>query len=178
VWIDDLPLTEVDIIRWRRMIGYVPQETLLLHDSILINVSLGDPKIYEKDVEWALRAAGAWEFIKTMPEGIKSTVGERGTALSGGQRQRIIIARALVQRPKLLILDEPTSSLDRDSEEAICKTLKQLCGEITILAISHQPRLMKVADRAYHLEDGRALLVDGQQLATVHEGEAGVESGW
>jgi len=178
VWIDDLPLAEVDIIRWRRMIGYVPQETLLLHDSILINVSLGDPKIDEKDVEWALRAAGAWEFVKTMPEGIQSTVGERGTALSGGQRQRIVIARALVQRPKLLILDEPTSALDRDSEEAICETLKQLCGEITILAISHQPRLMKVADRAYHLEDGRAFLVEEHQLTRVHEGEAGVESGW
>ena len=170
VWIDNLPLREVDIIRWRRMIGYVPQETFLLHDSVLFNVSLGDPEINEKDVEWALRASGAWEFVMSLPKGMQSTVGERGSALSGGQRQRIVIARALVQRPKLLILDEPTSALDRDSEQAICKTLKQLCGEITILAISHQPTLMKVADRAYHLENGEAFLAENHQLADVHSG--------
>lgn len=170
VWIDNLPLREVDVIRWRRMIGYVPQETILLHDSVLVNVSLGDPKIDEKDVEWALREAGAWEFVMDMPEGVQSSVGERGNALSGGQRQRIVIARALVQKPKLLILDEPTSALDRESEEAICETLKQLCGDITILAISHQPRLIKVADRAYRLENGRAVLMEDHHLISAHSG--------
>ena len=164
IWIDDLPLAQVDLKSWRRMIGYVPQETILLHDTILTNITLGDPELKEEDAEYALRAAGAWNFVTAMPQGMQSTVGERGGMLSGGERQRIAIARALVHKPKLLILDEPTSALDPDSEAAICATLGRLSGEFTILAISHQPALMTAADRAYRLEDGRAtLVVDGSE---------------
>jgi ATP-binding cassette subfamily C protein len=86
-----------------------------------------------------------------MPEGMNTIVGERGAKLSGGQRQRISIARALVHRPSLLILDEATSALDPDSEQAICRTLATLRGKITILAISHQPALVNVADRIYSI---------------------------
>ena len=170
VWVDDLTLAEVDVKKWRRMVGYVPQEALLLHDSVLINVTLGDPDLSAADVESALRAAGAWEFVAEMPEGIDSSVGERGSKLSGGQRQRIAIARALVHRPKLLILDEPTSALDRDSEAAICETLQGLSGEYTILAISHQPAMMTVADRAYQLQDGKAFLLQDHKVASAHSG--------
>jgi ATP-binding cassette, subfamily C, bacterial len=159
IWIDDLPLTSVDIRSWRRMIGYVPQETLLLHDSVMRNVSLGAAELSEKDVEHALRAAGAWEFVVTLPQGVHSTVGERGGKLSGGQRQRIVIARALVHKPVLLILDEATSGLDPESEASICNTLRRLRGELTILAISHQPALVETADRAYRIQDGAAFLL-------------------
>ena len=89
------------------------------------------------------------DFVAAMPEGMQTIVGERGSKLSGGQRQRIAIARALVHRPSLLILDEATSALDPESEKAICKTLAQLRGKVTILAISHQPALVNVADRIY-----------------------------
>lgn len=171
IFIDDLPLAKVNLKSWRKMIGYVPQETLLLHDTILINVTLGDPDLTEADAEQALRAAEAREFVMAMPLGIHSSVGERGSMLSGGQRQRIAIARALVHKPKLLILDEPTSALDPESEAGICETLGQLRGGgITILAISHQPTIMDVADRAYQLQDGTAFLVEGQRLADVHSG--------
>ena len=170
VWVDDLTLAEVDLKRWRKMVGYVPQEALLLHDSVLINVTLGDPDLSAADAERALRAAGAWEFVSEMPEGIDSSVGERGSKLSGGQRQRIAIARALVHRPKLLILDEPTSALDRDSEAAICETLQGLSGEYTILAISHQTALMSAADRAYQLQDGKAFLLQDHKVASAHSG--------
>jgi ATP-binding cassette subfamily C protein len=159
VWIDDLPLAKVDLKSWRKMIGYVPQETLLQHDTVFINVTLGDPELGEKEVEYALRAAGAWEFVLEMPQGVHSTVGERGGLLSGGQRQRIAIARALIHKPKLLILDEPTSALDGESELAICETLQQLSGDYTILAISHRATLLNAADRAYHLKDGTGVLV-------------------
>jgi len=158
VLIDDIPLDRIDIKAWRQMIGYVPQETLLLHDTVFFNVALGDEKLSEKDVEEALRKAGAWDFVSKMPQGIHSLVGERGSMISGGQRQRITIARALVYKPQLLIMDEATSALDPASEMEICKTLGQLRGELTIIAISHQPALVNAADRAYRLQDGKAFL--------------------
>jgi ATP-binding cassette subfamily C protein len=177
IWVDDLPLEEVDIRRWRGMIGYVPQETVLLHDTVLFNVTLGDPELNEEDAEYALRAAGAWEFVTAMPRGVYSTVGERGAGLSGGERQRIAIARALVRKPKLLILDEPTSAMDRNTEAAICETLQQLSGDYTILAISHQPALTKAADRAYHLQDGEAALVEDRSTASKHLDDIEDDSG-
>jgi ATP-binding cassette subfamily C protein len=158
VWIDDLKLSQVDMRSWRRMIGYVPQETLLLHDTVFINVTLGDKDLTPADVESALRAAGAWKFMSDLPNGVHSIVGERGHRLSGGQRQRIAIARALVHKPKLLILDEATTALDPENEAAICATLRKLRGEITVLAISHQPAVLEVADQAYRLEGGMAVL--------------------
>ncbi|HVO83557.1 MAG TPA: ABC transporter ATP-binding protein [Syntrophobacteria bacterium] len=159
VLVDAVPLAEIDLRSWRRMIGYVPQETLLLHDTIFINVTLGDRDLTAEDVEQALRSAGAWDFVAEMPDGMNTTVGERGSALSGGQRQRIAIARALVHKPKLLILDEATTALDPVTEAAICATLRDLRGQLTILAISHQPAILEAADRAYRLQDGVATLV-------------------
>ena len=170
VWVDDLPLAKVDLKKWRKMIGYVPQETLLLHDTVFINVTLGDPELGEEEAEDALRAAGAWEFVTEMPKGMYSTVGERGSMISGGQRQRIALARALVHKPKLLVLDEPTSALDQESEAAICETLQQLSGKYTILAISHRNTLIGAADRAYQLEDGKALLVQDHNVADAYSG--------
>jgi len=160
VWIDDLPLTQVDLRAWRKLIGYVPQETLLLHDSVLVNVTLGAPELSEQDAERALRDAGAWDFVSEMPEGIHSVVGERGMRLSGGQRQRITIARALVHKPQLLILDEATSALDPVSEADICRTLRELKGKLTILAITHQRALSDAADRVFRVSGGKAQLVE------------------
>lgn len=163
IWIDDLPLEQIDLRKWRKSIGYVPQELWLLHDTVLNNVTLGDPKLTQKDAEDALRAAGAWEFVQEMPQGINSTVGERGSKISGGQRQRVAIARALVHTPQLLILDEATTALDPENEAAICETLSLLRGDITILAISHQTAILQVADQAYRIQDGAVLPVAKDQ---------------
>jgi len=159
VFIDNISLAEIDLRQWRQMIGYVPQETLLLHDTVFINITLGDKELKAEDAVSALRAAGAWDFVQNLPEGMSALVGERGHKLSGGQRQRIAIARAIVHKPRLLILDEATTALDPENEAAICETLRKLRGELTILAISHQPAVLDVADRAYRLEDGKAILV-------------------
>ncbi len=157
--IDDLSLDFVDLERWRGMVGYVPQDVILLHDSVAKNVTLGDPSFGPDAVETALKAAGAWDFVRQIPDGISSIVGERGTLLSGGQRQRIAVARALVHRPKLLILDEATSALDPATEAAICDNLRELSRDtgLTILAISHQPAWVAAADEVYRLADRRVV---------------------
>jgi ATP-binding cassette subfamily C protein len=155
--VDGVPLAELNNVAWRRLIGYVPQETLLLHDTVLHNVTLGDPEFTEADAERALRAAGAWDFVSALPQGVDSTVGERGGKLSGGQRQRVMIARALVGRPRLLILDEATAALDPSSSAAVCATLKRLRGHLTLLAITHQGMLVEAADTVYRVEHGRVL---------------------
>ena len=157
ITLDGAPLDSMDIKQWRRSIGYVPQETLLLHESIAHNVSLGDRELSQADIEHALRAAGAWDFVSALPEGLHSNVGERGGRLSGGQRQRIVIARALVRCPQLLILDEATSALDAESAEAVRQTLERLRGSLTILTITHESSLVDIADRVYRLESGRAV---------------------
>ena len=168
VTVDGTPLPELDLRRWRESIGYVPQELLLLHDSVRMNVTLGDAALDGADVERALRDAGAWEYVSRLPDGIDASVGERGALLSGGQRQRVAIARALVRRPKLLILDEATAALDPENEAAVWSTVVGLRGRTTIIAISHQPALVGVADRIYRIEDGRANRIhDPAPLAAV-----------
>ena len=151
ILIDGQPLAATNLAAWRRQIGYVPQETHLLHDTVLHNVTLGDPALTAMDAERALREADAWELVARLPHGLDHVVGERGGCLSGGQRQRILIARALAHRPRLLILDEATSALDDFSEAAICRTLQRLRAKLTILAVSHRPALGEIADHVHRL---------------------------
>jgi ATP-binding cassette subfamily C protein len=161
VLIDGVPLSTLDLKSWRRSIGYVPQEMLLLHDSVRGNVTLGDPDIDTARVEAALRDADAWDFVAELDGGIDHSVGERGSMLSGGQRQRIAIARALVREPRLLILDEATAALDPQGEAAVWRTVAALRGRTTVVAISHQPALLEVADRVFRIEGGRVHVVPG-----------------
>ena len=158
ILVDDLPLSRIDTRAWRESIGYVPQELFLLNDSVLMNVTLGESSLGREQVEEALRRAGGWDFVSKLPQGMDSKVGERGARLSGGQRQRIAIARALVHEPCLLVLDEATTALDPDTEASVWESLLQLQGQVTILAVSHQPKLARVADRVYRIEGGKARL--------------------
>jgi len=166
ILIDNKDLAEIDVRAWRRLIGYVPQELYLFNDTVLANITLNDTDYSEEDVEQALRSAGALDFVSTLPDGLNTRVGERGSQLSGGQRQRLAIARALVRRPKLLILDEPTTALDPKTEAEVIATLRSLGPEITIFAISHQAGLVGAADVVYSSEEGRFEKLE-QQIPTV-----------
>jgi ATP-binding cassette subfamily C protein len=153
-------LAGLDLRSWRDHIGYVPQEMLLLHDTIYRNICLGDETISRARAEQALRSAGVWDVVASLPDGLDTVVGERGSRFSGGQRQRISLARALVRQPSVLLLDEITSSLDKEMEQEVCATLRQLAGKMTIIAVSHQSAVVRVADRVVHLENGKVR--DGQ----------------
>jgi ATP-binding cassette subfamily C protein len=160
VLIDDRPLDEYVLHKWRAMIGYVPQELVLFHDTVFSNIAMGDPDIGEAEVRAALKAAGALDFIESMPEGLYTPVGEKGAKVSGGQRQRIALARALVTQPRFLILDEVSSALDPDTELAIVENIMALRGGSTILAITHRAAFLDIADQIYELSDGSVVSTD------------------
>jgi len=152
ILIDGTPLGEIELRAWRRVIGYVPQELILLHDTILANITLGDPDIGEARALEALHLAGAGDFIARLPDGLATEVGEKGARFSGGQRQRIALARAIVHQPKLLILDEVTSALDSETELEICENIKRISRSMTVLAISHRQAWIDIADEVILLE--------------------------
>jgi ATP-binding cassette subfamily C protein len=167
VLVDDIPFSQIDLGKWRHMIGYVPQEMFLFHETVYANVSLGDDSLTRHDVEEALRKAEALDFASALPLGLDSIIGERGSKISGGQRQRISVARALVRKPRLLILDEVTTALDPKTEAALCSTILGLRGEMAILAISHQPSMVESADLVYRLERGQMRMIEKRDKQSI-----------
>ena len=144
------------LIRWPGSIGYVPQAAALVPGTVRQNVALGLPADeIDDDLVWeALKRARIDDFLRTAREGLDTFIGERGIRLSGGQRQRLGIARALYSRPKLLVLDEATSSLDAETEAAIVQTLDDLEGEVTTITVAHRLATVRRADQLLYLEGG------------------------
>jgi ABC-type multidrug transport system fused ATPase/permease subunit len=139
----------------RRHFALVQQETFLFNDSILDNIRYGHPEATMEQVITAAKAANAYGFITKLQYGFDTKVGERGVRLSGGQKQRISIARAFLADPTVLLLDEPTSSVEPDSEAAIIAALDRLMQNRTTVLTSHRPSLINQADWVYVIEDGR-----------------------
>ena len=144
----------------RRQIGIVPQDSLLFDGSIRENITLTAPEATSEEITYAAKVACAHDFIMEMPQGYGSRVGERGSALSGGQRQRIAIARAVLQRPRLLILDEATSALDYLTERQVCLNLKKAFEGSTVFFITHRLSTVRSSDVILMMDQG-ALVEQG-----------------
>ena len=153
--LDGVDLAMADPLDIRHRIGLVPQETMLFGTSARENIRYGRPTATDAEVEEAARAAAADEFIRALPEGYETFLGERGTRLSGGQRQRIAIARAILKNPPLLLLDEATSALDAESERAVQGALEALMHTRTTLIIAHRLATVLKADRIIVMDQGK-----------------------
>jgi len=154
VLIDDVDISTVTLPSLRRQIGIVPQETFLFSDTVRNNIAFGREDATDDEIEEAARAAQAHEFIANLPKGYETRVGERGIGLSGGQKQRIAIARALLTDPRVLILDEATSSVDSETEHALQMALDRVMRDRTSIVIAHRLSTVKNADKVVVLKDG------------------------
>ncbi|RMG64620.1 MAG: ABC transporter ATP-binding protein [Calditrichaeota bacterium] len=160
VLVDGRPLTSHQVPGWQRQIGYVPQQPFLLDGTLLENIvfqpGVSREAVDQEALDFALQASGLGPWVETLPQGLDTPVGERGTGLSGGQRQRLVLARALYRRPRLLVLDEATSELDPASEAAILAALKRLQEKnLTMVIVSHRRSPLSLCHRAYRMESGR-----------------------
>ncbi|QHC58842.1 ABC transporter ATP-binding protein [Rathayibacter sp. VKM Ac-2760] len=181
ILLDGVDAETLDLRTWRRSVSVVPQESVLFEGSIRDNVAYGLAGVGEERIIAALRDANALEFVRELPDGLDSIVGERGARLSGGQRQRIAIARALVRDPRVLLLDEATSALDPESEAAVKEALLRLMRGRTTLVVAHRLSTIRSADRIVVLERGRIvetgsheqLLAAAGRYATLHAVQAG-----
>src|SRR6266481_3566235 len=154
ILIDDNDVRDVTLESLRSQIRIVTQETVLFNDTVRNNIAYGQPHVSQKQVEEAARGARAYEFIRGLPEGYNTMIGERGVRLSGGERQRIAIARAILKNAPILILDEATSALDSESESLVQSALQNLISGRTVFVIAHRLSTVRRADRIVVLENG------------------------
>ena len=158
ICIDEQPLTPQNLQAWYKLVGYVKQDTFLMEASIKDNITLNDPDADAQRLAYAIEQASLQSFVDSLPEGMNTFIGERGSKLSGGQRQRIGIARALYKQMEVLVLDEATSALDNETEREVNEAINKLTHtDITILIIAHRITTLRECDRIYELSKGRLI---------------------
>ena len=175
VLIDGIDLRQLDPAELRRHIGYVQQDVMLFYGSLRDNITLGAPLADDADVLKAATLSGIVELVNQHPQGFDMLVGERGESLSGGQRQGVAIARAVINDPSILLLDEPTSSMDHSSEEDIKKRLQQFVPGKTVVLVSHRTSLLDLVERIIVMDAGR-IVADGpkeQVIQALRQGRIG-----
>ncbi len=157
VLVDGVDLRRVALQPWRAQVAQVLQETFLFSQSVADNIRFARPDATPREIEAAARAANAYDFIRALPQGFETPVGERGVKLSGGQRQRVAIARAVLSDPRVLLLDEPTSAVEPESEALILEGLLRLAERRTTLIVTHRLSLARGADLVVVLHEGRVV---------------------
>ena len=157
ILVDHQALDPENMRAWRGRMGYVPQEPFLFHDTLKANLLWAKADATEVEIQEALRLSAAEEFVSAFPKGLETVLGDRGVLVSGGERQRLALARALLRKPSLLILDEATSSLDSENEKRIQNAIEELHGKMTILIISHRLSTIRGADMIYVIEEGNLI---------------------
>jgi subfamily B ATP-binding cassette protein MsbA len=157
ILIDGHDIRDVSLASLRGQIAIVTQQTILFNDTVRNNIAYGEPDRADEDIIEAASAAHALDFIRQLPEGFNSIIGESGAKLSGGQQQRISIARALLKNAPILILDEATSSLDTESEREVQKALENLMRNRTTLVIAHRLSTIRNADRIIVMQQGKII---------------------
>ncbi len=159
IMLDGVSISDIAMQKWRAAIGYVAQEVFLFNGTIEENIRFYRNNLTNEDIIAAAKQANIFDFISKLPEGFETVVGDRGVLLSGGQRQRIALARALVHKPQLLILDEATSSLDSESEKLIQEAIHRLRGSVSVFIIAHRLSTIENADTIVVLEKGKVIEV-------------------
>lgn len=154
VLVDGVPLDEIELASYRSRIAVVAQEPTLFHDTIAANLRFAKLDATDEELWSALAAAHADAFVRATANGLQTMAGDQGLRMSGGQRQRIALARALLRKPDVLLLDEPSSALDAETESFIRETFKSLRGRMTIVLVSHRLSLAEDADMTYHVNEG------------------------
>lgn len=157
VLVDGVRLSALKTKSWRKQLFVVTQDSYLFFDSIRANLLMAKPDASEGELWEAIEGAAAAAFIKDLPKGLDTVIGDRGLKLSGGQRQRLSLARALLAKPKILILDEATSQLDSETEKYIQETIRRLKGKVTLLIVAHRLSTIRDADSIYVLKDGKVI---------------------
>jgi ATP-binding cassette subfamily C protein len=157
VLIDGTPLTSENLLSMRKAVSYVPQDPFLFNASIKENLLMVESEAADEEIWKALEFTSAAEFVKKLPKGLDTLVGDRGIRLSGGERQRIVLARAILRKPSILVLDEATSALDTENEANIQKALERLKGSMTIIVIAHRLSTIRNADQVIVLDQGNVI---------------------
>ena len=162
--INGIPIEQISLTELRRRIAVLEQDTFLFSGSIAENIALGRPDATREEIEEAARRAGLSEFIRTLPDGYKTQMGQMGARLSGGERQRVGIARTMLMNPDVIVMDEPTSSLDVLHEKELLQTLRKECKDKMLLIVSHRNSTLTSCKRIIRLENGKAFEAEGMQI--------------
>jgi ATP-binding cassette subfamily B protein len=170
VTLDGIDLKEYRLEELRRSIGYVPQEPVLFSDTVRKNILFGRKKKSPDLMEWAIEVSQLKDEVAQFPQGLDTPIGTRGMSISGGQKQRLALARALVGKPKILILDDCTSALDSRTEAALWERLHQVMPEMTAVLITHRPDTLERADVIYVLDDGHLVESGTHRQLMMQEG--------
>ncbi|KAB7708160.1 ATP-binding cassette domain-containing protein [Bacillus aerolatus] len=171
ILLDGIPLSKENLLALRRSISYVPQDPFLFNTTIRENLLLIQSDATEEQIWEALRFAAADDFVKKLPQGLDTLIGDRGIRLSGGERQRLVLARAILRKPSILVLDEATSALDTENETKIQEALERLKGKMTIVVIAHRLSTIRNADQVVVLDKGEIIQKgEFKQLASEKSG--------